>query len=265
MRVTHNIDEIIDSLKKRNIPFTIYQTTLTKIVKMEKFDYFYTKQGQLKNIELAFINKVKRHVEKNFDLNTLKEITSQNVKFVDDYKFLKRNVFYSKEIFEIDLTSAFFYAAKKLEIINEEMFFQALNDKRISKKARLVALGNLAKRKIEVSFKNGKFEKPILHPPPPTAKCFFACASYVSDIMAGLKFNCGENFLFFWVDAIFFQTEKCKKEIELMLNEVDFPYKIKEIDRVIRKNEQIIVYDDYLGDKKRVFNFTKKIKRKIYE
>jgi len=257
--------KVIENLKLRKIDFTIIQTALSKRIITKKKKWFFVKSGHLKNVELAFINKVKKYVEKNVNLKKYENINSKNIKFIDSWQKIKKNYWYSSELYEIDLDKAFWKCALDYQIINEEIYLQGLNDKRLSKKCRLISLGNLAKQATQYEYKNGSFLKPFQQPPQETAKLFYYCALSTTEIMQGCKFIANDGFLFYWVDAIFIQGEENKRNVLNFIEGNGFTAKIYKIDRLQLKENQLIVESEQHKTKTRVFNFFKQNKKQIYE
>jgi hypothetical protein len=251
----------IDNFKKHKIPFICEQTALTKKIITADETFNFVQNSGLKNIELAFLNKVKKHVESNFDLRLIKNINASDVPFIQKYRAVKKNYWYSKELYEIDLSAAYWHAAKELGIIDEEIYLQGLNDKRISKKTRLISLGNLAKQKHISEFDGEKFINCRITPPPPTARCFFACAYHVAELMQRLTFIANDDYLFFWVDAIFFKNEKTKDYLVSLMSEANIKHKVIKLEKMIYKDDKIILqHIQNNKDKQRIFNFQKTTK-----
>jgi hypothetical protein len=51
-------------------------------------------------------------------------------------------------------------------------------------------------------------------------------------------------FLFYWVDAIFFQGKKTKTEIENYLKSQNIEFKVKKINKIFKNKLGIAVFDD---------------------
>jgi hypothetical protein len=213
----------------------------------------------MNNYELAFLMKVKRHAEK-LDLTKYENISAKNIKFISKNK-MKSNVWYRKDLFEIDLNAAFWQVAKDYQIISEEIYLQGKNDKRISKKTRLIALGNLAKRATISEFNGEKYVSISQELPPPTAKLFFYCAWTIAQMMQSVSWLIGENALFYWVDAIFVQGEENKNRIIEQFKMHGFDCKTYKLTGIIQKKNQVIVTSDDHKQKERIFNFYKSKKQ----
>ena len=135
-----NIQGLLSQLKERGEPFKISQTLFTKEIETEDgIKYKYIQGAAMDAKELFFINRVKKHIEStapkvpNFKRSHIKYIGANKMKFGHYYNAV-----------EIDLTGAYWEAAHRNNFIKEEIY---LAGKEVSKKARLIALGNLAKTK----------------------------------------------------------------------------------------------------------------------
>lgn len=242
-----NIEFYVREMKRRNIPFTIEQTLYTKKIKSQKFNFEYTSQTGLNNYELALINKVRLYCAK---FTEIEKIDKKRIDYIHRYN-MHANRWYSNQVYELDLSSAFWEIAKKKGIINEEIYQYGLK-KEISKKARLVSLGALAKRTTIIHYKDGIFTKPITKEKE-TAPLFFKCAEITSIIMHSLRILANKNYFFFWCDAIFFRGDNIKEILENYLIEENIKYKISKIDKLIYKDGQFTVIQQ--DGKKQTRNF----------
>lgn len=249
-----NIDFYVRELKRRNIPFTIQQTLHTKKIISDKFNFEYTSATGLNNYELALINKVRLHCEK---FTNIEYVERKYIDYIHKYP-KKESRWYSSEVYELDLSSAFWEIAKKENIISEEIYLYG-QKKEISKKARLISLGALAKRTNVIHFKDGKFTKPV-YLEKKTQSLFFKCAEKTSIIMHTLRILANNNYFFFWCDAIFFQGNKTKDILESYLLADNINYKITKIDRLIFKDGYFTVETPEGKRKERKFIFEPPLK-----
>ena len=241
------IDFYVKELKRRNIPFTIAQTLYTKKVTSDKYNFEYTKNADLNNYELSLINKVRLFCEKK---TYIEKVERKNIDYIHKY-LMKESRWYSDEVYELDLSSAFWEIAKKEGIISEEIYLYG-QKKEISKKARLVALGALAKKTTIIKFKDGIFTKPTTIEKR-TSHLFFKCAEKTSIIMHTLRILANNNYFFFWCDAIFFRGNQTREILENYLISENINYKLTKIEKLIYKDGQFTVIQP--DGKKKTRNF----------
>jgi hypothetical protein len=246
---TKNPEQLIRILQKRGEKFMIQKTTLTtKIFWNDEKIFFVNSDTNLNNYELNLIRAVKTHVEKNLNL-PYPYIKPMYI----DLKPMKEGQEY-KDLFELDLSAAFWESAKELNIISPEIYAKGLHEK-ISKKARLLSLGNLAKTIIESNFNGQEYSPARIITSKLTEGCFFGCAQRTSEIMLICKMILGADYLFFWCDAIFFRPGiNNVQKLADFLNSIGYPFKLKKISFMKHTEKKVYVYE---GEEKRVFNFKK--------
>lgn len=256
-----DVNYFVNYFERKKIPFKIYQTlSTTKIVTdIDTFTYTNT-TNRLNNYELNLIRKVKKDA-----LNCLEipSTTSMDIKYIDVSKLINTNKVLTSELYELDLNSAYWNNAIKNNFIQESTYQYGKGSK-IGKKARLISLGALAKTTTVQQFNGSTYTD--LKPIKTTTKgIFFECANICSLEMNLLKILCENKFLFFWVDAIFFQGDKTKEKLEIYLKQKEIQYKIIPIQKIQsnKKDATITVHSENSKKQIRKFNFTKNKKQII--
>jgi len=244
-----NPKDFIRQLKRDQELFTIISTTFTKTIITESNEYYYNANSGLKMGELALIKAVKDYVIKN---NIKTKCNRSKIQYID--KSTIKNGTYKKNLYEIDLKSAYWNFAYKNKFISKEIFERGNNKRNISKKARLISLGNLAKRRAFIEFDGFEFSKVIFESSDNTENIFFKVSRQVDMIMNQLKVIADKNYLFYWVDAIFVNSEKAKNEIEEFLKAENIEFKTILINKILKTQGYIKVWDE-LHDKPRPFIF----------
>jgi len=104
----------------------------------------------------------------------------------------------------------------------------------------LVALGSLAKSVDVYKFsrKKLKFIKPIKSD---TEKLWVEICAVIDDLMGEIKKDCGEDFIFYWVDAIFVKVSAVNK-VKQILKKHGYSYKTNKITKIKCKYNKAIVY-----------------------
>ncbi len=233
----------IYSLKINNESFDLLKTTFTTKLIWNDIEFKENKNGFIPKNELFFINMVKQHVLKN---SAGVYCNRAKIKYVKEGK-IKKSVNYTKDLYEIDLNSAYWNFAFKSNFIDEKLY---LRGRKVSKMTRLVSLGNLAKRTQVLNFDGKEYKLIETLKSPETEGVFFSVSLQTDEVMRMLETIADTCFLFYWVDAIFFQGKKKKTEIENYLKSQNIEFKVKKINKIFKNKLGIAVFD-----KKGVRNF----------
>lgn len=245
-----DFNDLIENLKINNEDFDIHYSSSKLIILNDNFKYtFYpNKLGSKKG--LHFIKKVKKYITDNNITYSFKHRIKYNV----ENSLIKNSTKYKKELYEVDLRAAYWHLAYKNKFINEPLYKEGL---KIDKRIRLMALGSLAKNIIIFSYKKGELIKKELLKSELTEGIFFKVAFDTDVIMRDLIRTVNKtDFMFYWVDAIFFRGKKNLELIENKLSELNMFYKVVNIKSLIKKNNKYQVED--FDFKKRDFNFIKR-------
>jgi len=193
----------VERLKANNKPF--------KLVKSLQRTTLYYEGRELKNYintgfngyELNLIKSVKDNIKK-IPLSDMPKIDRNLIKYISG-NFKE----YKGQGYELDTNAAYWESSYILGYITEDIYKRGQNPK-VCKKARLVALGALAKVERILEYNGHEFirDEEIRSP---YADYFFSCAYEVGNIMDVIKNELKNDFLFFWVDAIFFKGDNVDK------------------------------------------------------
>lgn len=157
---------------------------------------------------------------------------------------------------EIDLNAAYWNKALQLGYIDKNIYDKASYSK-ISKKARLIALGSLAKTTYFYNGENGILtlsgkQREL------TAGIFFHIAHEVSIDILTIAYSL-KTFIFYWVDAIFLREKEFKKASDL-ISIFGYEYKYYICEKIEIISDRIIVHSSEHKEKHRIFYKNKKIK-----
>lgn len=243
-----NIDEVIDYLKSANIRHRIIQTSNTTKIETGNINYVGYNE-YIKRIDLTLISRVKNYVKKE-NIEYKKRI--KKINYVT--KFMPE-VNKTKKYFAIDITKAYWFTAYKECFISGEIFKEGLKRK-YSKKARLIALGCLATKPLISEFENGTY-KNVDVCDLETAPIFYKCAEVVNTLMLLLKNTLGIDFLFYWVDCVYFSDRKNIIKVQKILTNFGYLCSINEIDIIEAIKEDQIIRVKTAKGKKANYNFKK--------
>lgn len=247
---TANITDFIAKLKSEKKPFTIERTTSTILVRCELGEYFNLEKTGLKFKDLNLIKQVKDYcLNKKIKTNCNKKIIS----YIQANSVLKNGIY--KDVYEIDLNAAYWNFAYKRGFISKDIYLKGL---KCSKKGRLVALGNLAKKKIIIEFDGQNFTRCFKEFRSETENIFFKVSSDTDRIMTKCKFVSGSGFLFYWVDAIFLQGEENFRRVCDFLKSEKVDFKTKKLIKIEKRTGYFISYYENLKQKRYIFDKLKK-------
>lgn len=125
-----------------------------------------------------------------------------------DYYYLNKDFESSKTVFNIDIKSAYLSILKNF--ISKELF-NKIND--LEKKERLICLGLLAYKPMVIRYLNGE-EFDFFIKENEYENAFYYCVKKTGEIMKECALSLGKDFIFSWVDGVYFQpTEENKKKV----------------------------------------------------
>ena len=211
--------------------------------------------------ELRFIKEVRRHIIKNevylqpqFQEN---QIFSEDVHYVRVARVPLGKKF--DNICEVDNDQAYWETAYQLGIVPEKLYVKGCKGN-ISKKCRLTALGSLARKKYKYTYKGDKLVDKIIDSEPLLENLWFTICKRVSDVMHEVINSLGKDFIFYWVDGIYFNNTP-KNVTKVMGIFLDWGYntKFKKINN-IQFHEKGFTVNDY-GTIKREFTYPNYNKR----
>ena len=157
--------------------------------------------------ELRFIRSVRSYIKKN-EIYLLPQFQDNQV-FAEDVHYVKvaRVPMFQKfeNVCEVDIDQAYWETAYQLGIISDEIYVKGSKGN-ISKKARLTALGSLAKKKYNYHFKGDKLLDTIIEKEPLLENLWFTICKRVSDVMHDVIAKLNGEFIFYWVDGIYFKN-----------------------------------------------------------
>ncbi len=214
----------IKFFQKHKIPYRMVSTKGGSItIYAGRRGNWMNKESGFKPSELHFIKSVKDHIIKN---NTFKGVRN-NFKKAGSTKKIKYFYYNPKlvagdffeNVREIDLKGAYWHQAYKLNLFDKVLYQKGLT---VTKKSRLAAIGTLAKVKQIVEY-NGKEEVNL---PPERSKeteFLWNVISYrIGKIMARASKAAKNDFLFFWVDAIFIKEGPMADKVLKMFTDLGF-------------------------------------------
>ena len=247
-RTLDTIRLITDMWNSMGISYTLKHGTYTTILESE--------MGKHKFMLNSYSNRV--FIARNKVLKDLKE--SELAKEIMQGDYSTKNFGISDrlqnmdedKILNIDISSAYPHAIYNAGLISEETFNYL---KGLKKGEKLPCLGMLAGSHVKLKYESGKVTDYYAHREP-TAQIFFLLIQEVNDVMEECKWILGDDYIFHWVDGVFFKKSTSVKKInqvEKIFEDLKFPYKYESVKNFsLRKNgENYVISMNKNGEDKR--------------
>lgn len=197
------IKNIIVLHKKLNIPFSCSVTNYTTHFESELRNILFQKEYRSSAMFAAY-SKIKKDIE------------GKNLPHVDPDKLhyymsgFKGGEIYSDKIYNIDLKSAYASILLNKGVLSKKTFNYL---QRLPKMERLVSVGMLASRKNSFHFNSKGQIISETETVSPYANFFFSAVKETYTIMNECRAILGNDFLFSWVDGIYFMNRRHKTSI----------------------------------------------------
>lgn len=215
----YNIDqaaEEVQTLSNEKANFETIETASTIKIRVFRDDgssYVYWYLENTKQLYfLILLNKLKKEIEANED--TVNRSTfSEKISDVKYFAFNKDinemqddsgSIYALKDVWEADISHAYYRAAYVLGFISKGLYLEIV--KNMTKHDRLRLLGCIASVKTTTKYFEGvPEEKPLIICSEILRSAWFKICHYIDSALIELKGVLGKDFLFYWVDGIYFR------------------------------------------------------------
>lgn len=237
-RTSKNVQFNIDLLNKLGIDFIVQHGTYTTTI--------ITEEGKTRYMMNTYNNRVFRCA------NMIKSdvLKSDNAKAIIESKYFKTNFgvsqnsqsYQSTKVLNIDITSAYATCLLNHGLITDKTY-QVL--KKLPKTERLPCVGMLATSHTKFHYKDGECVDIDVYRSP-TAPVFFYLIDQINYVMQQIQFLLEKDFIFYWVDGIFFDYQTPAATIKLIedyLIECGYDYKYEDVDdfKVVLDDKKILI------------------------
>jgi hypothetical protein len=250
-RTTEAIKFVTDGWDLLDIPYLIKHGTYTTTLESEFGKHKFVVNNYSNRVFIAK-NKVKKDVMESDMGKELMLQRFEKVNFGVDAKF--QNSF-NRKVLNIDLSSAYVYAIRNCELITKETFNYLQT---LKKGERLPSLGMLASSHTKFLFQGGKCLDYSVHREP-TAPIFYKLIQEINDVMEECRWILGSDYIFHWVDGIFFNFDTPPKKIRMIeeiLQEFHFPYKYESVENFsFNKDGENYVISMVKNGERKTYNF----------
>jgi len=206
---------------KHKIPFT-YSVSLHRItVRCDKGSCG-SNNNRFPPGELHFIKQVKNHVLNNgLHYAVQQNCTRQELNATPVYFAYNKQIKigeHFRTVYNVDMKSAYWETAYRLGLLSDQIYYKGKDEKQISKKTRLAAIGSLA-RKVTVYQFDGKEQKLLSDEQEETNFLWNLICSKVGNILTSVAKDIGKDFIFFWVDGIYVSSKHAAEKVERLFKE----------------------------------------------
>ena len=243
-----DVNILLDEFKENEKDFTLKRTGYTVTLDSKRVKYLITSTiggGEL----FKAANKIKKDVKNS---NFIIDIAPKNTIFYYSVnKSIQTGTTIYDKLYNIDITSAYATVLLNNNIITKETYNYL---RTISKPNRLKAVGMLATQTAIYEFINGMPISFKIKSIPDQRNIFLFCCYEIGRIMDEISIAIGKDFIFYWVDGIYFKNEKNKEIIQNILNNYNYKHTFEQLN-----NFEIINKLNYID-----INFDRKEKRKKF-
>lgn len=240
-RSRKKIHQLVKWHKRKGIPYTLELQNETAVFKSDQI--VCTSLSSSYTIdEINFIKSVKQYIIKNElmekyrDKYTLPGINS-TVKYFHYHPSLKPGKRIN-DVVNIDLTSAYWETANKFGLLSKELYKQGL---KVRKQVRLATIGSLAKKKRIYEFNGQKVSLLDKKRSEKTEFLWPAICDHVGKLLMKTAKECGNDFIFFWVDGIYVKRRSVKKVYKIF-KQAGFGYKKNDLKAVSVTEMNLLVH-----------------------
>jgi hypothetical protein len=257
-------DFILKELQLKKVNHIVTFTNLTTRVETETNVYVISQERINNNMIFVLMNKVKNLLNMEVIPEDFRTKIRYNRFNADS---IKENL--SKHnLIEIDIVSAYFTAAIKLgyltesdkTLIDEAGKKYGLKTSEI-KKAKLMALGSTATRKEIFEYIEGAYQHRDLVIKE-TEPVFFHLAYEIDQLMHRIADKFGNNFFFFWVDAVFVSVD-IAEQVKEFIKSSGYECTQKEVKSAIVRNTDLGL-NIYVTEVVKQFDFETRIRIKHF-
>lgn len=269
--------DIENKLIKKNTQLIDNIKNKIKYLKHHKYSYVYTISGSTHKLEnnlmsdtfntnklskdaLHFISVVRKEI---LSSNKILDLSTVNVRANDITYFYVNKSYKGKvinDVSEVDIDRAYWDAAYILGYIGENVWKMGCEKDKV---LRLMSLGGFAKKKYTFIFnpeaKNDLEREQIFPQSNPYQYVWYNISKYVSDCMNDIARFCGNDMVFFWVDAVFIKNKAdVISGIGEIIKKYGFGVKYTPIKSIEYKENGEINVADSKHEDGRMFNTPKK-------
>ena len=239
VRVHGSPDAHISFLRSKQIPYVLKYTNSTAVLTTEHEKLVFAEERVLKK-EYALRSQIKADIKKNvgvIERNPYQPKYYAWSPYFAEMRIQPGEVVRANNVWEIDLTKAYYYAANHLGYLSDEFFVKTL---RAPKRTRLRLLGSIATITHIEEF-DGKELVHDQRSDPLMRLVWHNIVCYVDEVMSEIAVALQDHFLFYWVDGIYFTTfgkrDVCSAIVEGIAEQYGFEVHKEKLERIEVRND----------------------------
>lgn len=229
----------IQWLRRKKIPYVLKYTNSTAVLTTEHEKMVFADERVL-NKEYALRAKIKADIKQNvgvIERNPYKPRYYMWSQHFAEMRIGEGEVVRASDVWEIDLTKAYYYAANRLGYLSDEFFEKTM---KVPKRIRLRLLGSIATIRNVEEFDG----KEVVHSQSSDELMrlvWHNIVCHVDEVMSEIAHALHDHFLFYWVDGIYFTTfgkvDMCSSIVEGIAHAHGFEVHKKRLDKIEIRNE----------------------------
>jgi len=251
-RNIESINWVTEDLKRMGVPYTIKQGTYSTTIESEFGKHKFHTNDYPKRVFVA-ANMIKKDVKNSKIAKEIMNTKHQKVNYGANDKHFIIN---EHKVLNIDLSGAYVHALKHTGIITDRTYRYLMD---LGKIERLPAIGMLATSHVVMKYENGKCVGFKSHRSE-TSEIFFHLIDEVNYLMRDIEYMLGDDYIFHWVDGVFFkyETDNAKIEnVENFLKELDYPFHYEKVDQFkCHKDDDVVRIEMIKNNKHKRYEFS---------
>jgi len=210
----HDSNAFEKRLSDNKKSFTVKMSNYSTVIEVGNFRYVFGNDFDEGTSFFGAYQKIKKDI---VNAPYIDEVNEKDLIYFDTAKI--KEGMKLKNAYNIDIKSAYIKTAYNFGLISKTTFDYCM---KLPKVDRLKAFGMIATNYTCFDYENGELTKVYSKKDENTRKYFFAVVSEVSKVMQLIKNELHEDFLFYWVDGIYFKSKKAAIKAQQLFKENNY-------------------------------------------
>lgn len=249
-KIIHSVDEqdsynamndLLRVLKQEEKTFKVERTGYTTTISFGNYKqvFFQTREFKKGNL-FQLASMVKSDVKKS---NLI--VDNIDLHKIDYFDVRKKINSFPEVVINVDIKSAYLTVLKNEGLISEKTFQQLSKADKID---RLKAVGMLATNKLVLNYEKGKLKDYQFRNNPELRNIFFYISYKIDQFMMQLKALFPADFLFYWVDGIYFKESVDLIMVEKVFTDNGYLFSVEKLTDINYEFRKNVISFNYLKD-----------------